>query len=111
MQDIILHVLLYVVCTVPQLLHYTYSEHCNRNNNNNKSQGLRKCPLCRGFHSFRLSEVPCNVIVSYIIIITVTSMNIKLMFLCFIDVDTPVLVQPSTNALESATKGTTCICT
>ena len=58
---------------------------------------------------FRLSEVPCNVIVSYIIIITVTSMYIQLMFLCFIDADTPVHVQPSTNALESATKGTTCI--
>ena len=110
MQDIILHVLLYVVCTVPHLVHYTYSEHCNRNNNN-KSQGLRKCPLCRGSHSFRLSEVPCNVIVSYIIIITVTSMYIQLMFLCFIDADTPVHVQPSTSALESATKGTTCICT
>ena len=53
----------------------------------------------------------CNVIVSYIIIITVTSMYIQLMFLFFIDADTPAHVQPSTNALESATEGTTCICT
>ena len=32
------------------------------------------------------------------------------MFICFVYADTPVHVQPSPNALESTTKGTTCTC-